>query len=64
VRGWVFSPDGKLLEGGTDGIVLAGDPAKDAIEGSACAGPKGTFLLVYAEPRGVDDTKVVAKIVK
>lgn len=64
VWGWILLPDGKVLEGGKDGFAIAVDPAKDQIQGFACAGPEGAFLVVYAEPRGPDDTKVLARLVK
>ena len=31
---------------------------------AACAGPKGVSLVAYADVRGPDDVKVLARIVK
>ena len=45
-------------------FLIAGDGGLNAMQGNACAGPDGTFLVVYAEARAVEDTKVVAKVVK
>lgn len=64
VWGWLLSPDGEVLAGGKDGFAIAADPSKDSVQGFASAGPIGVFLVVYAEPRRPDDTKVVARIVK
>lgn len=43
---------------------VAGDGQKSCLQGEAAAGDKGTFLVTYAEARGVDDVKVVARLVK
>ena len=45
-------------------FLVAGDGEKTCMMGQAAAGPKGTFLVVYTEARGVEDFKVVARIVK
>jgi hypothetical protein len=37
---------------------------REAMQGFAAAGGEGSFLVVWSEPRGVDDVKVAAKIVK
>jgi hypothetical protein len=64
VWGWLFSSDGKLLDGGQSGFSIAADKNIDCMQAVPCAGRKGTFLVVYAEARGVENTKVVARIVK
>ena len=43
---------------------MAGDGSKSCLMGQAASGPKGVFLVTYTEGRGVDDVKVVARIVK
>jgi hypothetical protein len=64
VWGWTFSSDGKMIEGGQSGFSIATDKSKDCMQAVPCAGRKGAFLVVYAEARGVENTKVVARIVK
>ena len=67
VYGWLLStegPDGKVLEGGENGFPIAAEAGRDQHLATAAGGPAGTFLVVYSEPRGIDDVKVVARIVK
>lgn len=64
VWGWILSPDGRVLEGGADGFAIAADPAKDQVQGFACAGPGGTFLVVYADVKAPDNVKAAARVVK
>ena len=64
IWGWILSSDGKVLEGGQDGFAIVVDPSRDYIQGFACAGPTGVFLVVYAAPRAPDDTKIIGRIIK
>ena len=64
VWGWFLGPDGKVLAGEKTGFQIAAGEDKDRMHGFGCAGPKGAFLAVYSETRGVDDVKVVARLVK
>jgi hypothetical protein len=64
VRGCFLSADGKPLDGEKGAFPIAGDEKIEAMQGFAAAGAEGTFLAVWSEPRGVDDVKVVARIVK
>jgi hypothetical protein len=64
VWGWMISAEGKVTEGGEYGFSIAADANKDCMQAFSCAGRKGAFLVVYSEARGVENTKVVARIVK
>ena len=43
-----------------EGFVIASDEGKDQMMGAAAGGSKGTCPVVYVEPRGADDCKVLA----
>ena len=43
-----------------EGFVIASDEGKDRMMSAAAGGPKGTCLVVYVEPRGADDCKMLA----
>jgi hypothetical protein len=67
VYGWLLSaegPEGKVLDGGANGFPIAVEAGRDHMLATACGGPKATFLVVYSEPRAIDDTKVLARLVK
>ncbi|MFC1672268.1 hypothetical protein ACFL01_03940, partial [Planctomycetota bacterium] len=67
VYGWLLSTegsDGKVLDGGTKGFPIAIEKGRDQHLATASGGPAGTFLVVYSVPRGINDVKVVARIVK
>lgn len=64
--GWLLAEDGQSLVHGAPrgGFILADQPDKEHILPAVCGGPKGVFLVVNSEIRGVDDIKLVARIVK
>ena len=64
VWGWMLSADGKIIEGGQSGVAIAGADNMCTLQAVPCAGPEGTFIVVYAEVRAMEDTKLVARIVK
>ena len=64
VWGWIYSADGKMIEGGKSGFSIAADKKTDCMQAVPCAGPEGLFLVVYAEARAIENTKVVARLVK
>lgn len=64
IRGWSFGADGKPVDDLKTGFVISSDPGKDQTEPAIAAGPKGVCLVAYVETRGVDDVKVMARIVK
>jgi hypothetical protein len=55
---------GRIKPNGSEVFVIAGDDGKEAMQGFAAAGPKGACLATYVEIRGLDDYKVMARIVK
>lgn len=61
VIGWRITPDGA-----PDGepFAIAGEMGKECVLPSVAAGPDGACLVVYSEIRGVDDVKVVGRVVK
>jgi hypothetical protein len=63
VRGAFLSPEGKPLK---EGIFIAGDNKmrKDCMQGFAAAGPRGEFLAVWSEARGIDDVRIAGRVVK
>jgi hypothetical protein len=63
VHGCFLSPDGKPSGDGKP-FVIADAGKACASGGFASAGPKGQFLVVWSEARGIDDVKVLARIVK
>jgi hypothetical protein len=64
VHGCFLSPEGKPLDGGKTFVISGNDAKTYCFQGFACAGPKGQFLAVCSEARGVDDVKIVARVVK
>lgn len=64
IRGWKIAADGKVLSDENAGFEIAADAAKDQMLPAVAAGPDGSVLVVYSELRGVDDVKVMARIVK
>jgi hypothetical protein len=62
IIGWKVMEDGKMES--EDGFVLAGTESRQCLLPSVAAGPQGTYLVVYSEVRGVDNTKVAARLVK
>lgn len=66
VYGWLVSAEGaegKIIEGGKEGFPISAEAGRDHNLATVCGGPTGTFLVVYSEPRGPEDVKVVARIV-
>ncbi len=63
VMGYFLTPEGKP-EG--KAFLIAGDDAmkRDCMQGFTSSDGKGRFLVVYVDARGVDDVKVVGRIVK
>jgi hypothetical protein len=47
-----------------EAIAVAGEPGRECLLPDVSGGPNGGCLVVYSEVRGVDDVKVVARIVK
>jgi len=69
VFGYYLEADGKLPGDRIKDLpktffVIAGDGDKDQMQGFAAAGPKGACLVAYVEVRGVDDCKVLARVVR
>ena len=64
VWGWMVGSDGAITDGGQTGFLVAGGKNVDSMQGAPCLGPNGSFLVVYAEARNVEDTKVVVRIIK
>jgi hypothetical protein len=64
VHGCFLSPEGKPLDGGKPFAISGNDAKTYCFQGFAVAGPKGQFLVVYSEARGVDDVKILARVVK
>jgi hypothetical protein len=64
VYGCRIAPDGKPLDDLKTGFAIADEAGRDHILPAAAAGPEGVCLVVYSEARGIDDTKLLARIVK
>jgi hypothetical protein len=64
VWGWTIGANGAITDGGKSGFLVAGGGQVDCMQGVPCAGPDGSFLVVYAEVRGVEDTRIVGRVVK
>jgi hypothetical protein len=64
IHGYFIGADGKILSDVNKGFTIAADAAKDQVMPAAAGGPKGVSLVVYSENRGVDDVKLVARLVK
>jgi hypothetical protein len=61
VVGWKITPEGNV-EGEAFGI--AGEPGKECVLPCVASGSPDTCLVVYSEIRGVDDVKVMGRIMK
>jgi hypothetical protein len=64
IHGWFVGADGKLDGDPKTGFVIAADAGKSDLIPAVSAGPKGTSLVVYSQVRGVEDMKLVVRIVK
>ena len=66
IVGWVINREGNPLLAGASkgGFAIADEPGKEHILPAVCSGPQNTFLVVNSELRGIDDLKLVARIVK
>jgi hypothetical protein len=64
VQGCFVSPEGKALDGGKTFVISGNDAKTCCFQGFVCAGPKGQFLAVYTDARGVDDVKIAARVIK
>ena len=64
IRGWVVSPEGKVICGGKSGFIVSPVEKYEQVLPAVCGGPKGVSLVVNSELRGVDDLKLVARIIK
>jgi hypothetical protein len=66
IVGWVINREGNQLLAGASkgGFPIADEPGKEHILPAVCSGPQNTFLVVNSELRGIDDLKLVARIVK
>ena len=60
--GWRLSADGKVED--ANGFLVGGEDGFDAQLPAAAAGPEGVSLVVYTVTRGVDDTKVMMRVVR
>ncbi len=63
IRGWRLGPGGKPRDDAEAGLTLAADERHDQLLPAVAPGPHGAFLVVYSERRGVDDVKVLARLV-
>jgi hypothetical protein len=64
VHGGFLSPEGKPLDGGKTFAISGNAAGTHCFQGFAAAGAKGQFLAVWTEARGVNDVKIVARVVK
>ena len=66
VVGWLISADGsRIVEGAAKGgFRIAGEPDREHILPAVCGGPDGVSLVVNSELRGMENIKVVARLVK
>ncbi|MDW8224113.1 MAG: hypothetical protein RMJ52_16270 [Gemmataceae bacterium] len=62
VMGWKLESDGKVED--AKGFVIAGSEKRECLLPAVAAGPQGTWLVVYSENRGIDDMKLVGRLVK
>ena len=62
VIGWRLSEDG--VAENPDGFMIAGDTGFECILPATAAGPDGVCLIVYTEVRGVDDVKILARVIR
>lgn len=61
VVGWKITPEGNV-EG--EAFPVAGEPGKECVLPSIASGSASTCLVVYSEIRGVDDVKIVTRMIK
>ncbi|MCS7016267.1 MAG: hypothetical protein NZM42_09170 [Gemmatales bacterium] len=61
ILGWKLTDEGTFQD---QGFVLAGTPERQCLLPAVASGPPGVCLLVYSEVRGMDDTKLVCRLVK
>jgi hypothetical protein len=69
VKGLYLPAAGKLAEGKDEKTLagqafVIGEGRWNCLSPAACAGPKGACLVAYADVRGPDEVKLVARIVK
>ncbi len=65
ILGVFLTPEGKPSDGGAPFAIFDGTVGKTVpLRASVCAGSEGKFLVVCSEARGVDDVKIVSRIVK
>jgi hypothetical protein len=64
IHGYFIGADGKILSDVNNGFTIAAEAGKNQVMPAAAAGPRGVSLVVYSEFRGVDDMKLVARLVK
>jgi hypothetical protein len=64
IHGWFVGADGKPADDPKKGFVIAAEAGKSALLPTVAAGPKGVSLVVYTEFRGVDDAKLLARLIK
>ncbi|MCS6849912.1 MAG: hypothetical protein NZ700_01940 [Gemmataceae bacterium] len=62
VLGWKLQPDGKVED--ANGFLIAGTEKRECLLPAVAAGPERTWLVVYSENRGIDDVKLVGRLVK
>lgn len=62
VLGWKVREDGKMEA--EEGFVIAGTETRQCLLPAVAAGPEGICLVVYSEMRGVDNVKVVGRLVQ
>ena len=60
--GWQITPTGKVVD--PNGFMIAGEGDLDCMLPAVAAGPAGTCLVVYSEIRGVDNVKILARVIK
>jgi hypothetical protein len=63
IRGWVILPSG-VIDGSANGFRIAPCEQYEQMLPAVCGGPKGVSLVVNSELRGVDDLKLVCRVVK
>lgn len=61
IIGWRIREDGQFQD---DGFVVAGTPNRQCLLPAVAPGPKGTWLVVYSEVRGLEDVKVCFSLIR
>jgi hypothetical protein len=64
IHGYFVGTDGKVISDASNGFAVAAAADKAQFMPAAAGGPKGSTLVVSSELRGIDDMKLVARIVK